>query len=441
MNRFTAGVLSLSCFAMIFSCCGCSVGPKKDVNIIVKLPPISMDAVNDKEVEESEQFFKKAAHAFEQQYTDADVTVSVEMFEYLKEEEAVEGSYGTENAPDVLYEGYFNMGTYIHGGNVVPLDDIISEDLKNDIDESLWEMSSTNGKTYMMPFLSLQNILAYNKQLFSECGLEEYIDEDPEHISSWTIEEWEYILDTLAQKLPQGCYPMMMYGKNNQGDTHIMTFIRSRGSSLFDANGMFNVSTSDGIAALQWIKDGYSRGWYPPKCENLEISDNTDLFSNNQLAITVSNNALFTNFDKENYGCVNFPGNDGSGYATSFVTGFEIFDNGDKDKLKVSKEFVRFIMENDEWADYSTGGIPARNSVSEKYKDKIFMLESCVENNKNVVDFTHNNPNWRGVREVFYPNINDLLSGRKTAKEAAEAIDSSCNAAIEEGRRNSILHD
>lgn len=264
------------------------------------------------------------------------------------------------------------MGTYIHTGRVVPLDDIISDKLCSDVDDSIWEMSMADGKTYMMPFLSLQNILTYNKALFNQYGLEKYVNEDSEAIDSWTIEEWEEILYTLVEKLPENTYSMMIHAKNDQGDTHTMTYIRSHGSKFFDDNNNFNINTPEGIAGLQWLSDGKDSGWFPPNCENLEMSDNFELFSNEQLAIMMTNNASFINLDNSKFGCVNFPSIDGNGYATSFVTVFEVFDNGDSDKLEVSKDFVQYVCENDEWADYSIGEIPARNSVADKYSDDIY---------------------------------------------------------------------
>ena len=62
-------------------------------------------------------------------------------------------------------------------------------------------------------------------------------------------------------------------------------------------------------------------------------------------------------------------------------------------------------------------------------------------NAANTVDFTANNPNWRGVRDVFYTHIHELLAGPKTPQETAEALDADCNAAIEAGWANSKLHE
>ena len=417
---------------------GC--GKKKEtVELILKVPTLTMTSVCDPDVTQAYDFLSKAAEDFEKNYTDYDVKVKIERFEFTNETKAITGSYDTDDAVDILYEGYFNMATYIHEGRVVPLDDIITDEIRGDIDESYWEMSSAGGKTYMMPFLSLQNLLLYNKELFRGAGLEEFIS-DEDVIQGWSVEEWEHILDTLAENLPDNHFPMMMYAKNDQGDTHIMTLIRSQGSGFFDSDGNFNISSDEGKAALKWIAGGKEKGWFPLSCENLEIIDMTELFSNGQLAITMANNASIPDNYGIDAGYVNFPSLDGTGLVTSFVTGFEVFDNGDETKIKVAKDFVKYIYEHGEWLDYEAGGIPANGSVAQKYNDQVFMLEQFSENSANAVDFTANAPNWRGVRDVFYIHIRDLLMG-KSPDDVAREIDEDCNAAISSGREQSILHE
>lgn len=427
-----------------FICCGILTGcgkKKEDVILIIKVPNLIINSVSKPDVIESSTFLQQAGEAFAAQYEEANVTIQIDSFEYVDEIEAVTGSFDTEEAVDILYEGYFNMSSYIHTGRVVPLDDIISDSLRDDIDDASWSMSMVDGKTYMMPFSSMQNILIYNKSHFKLCGLEKYISDETE-IQNWTMEEWTEILDTLARELPDQTYPMMMYGKNNQGDTHIMSIMRSYGGTIFDEAGNFDFENEETVRALEWIREGVDRGWYPPYAENLEISDCSELFSNGQLSIYLFNNATLNLYDNfEEFGFVNFPGN----LATSFVTGFEVFDNGDETKIKAAKDFIRFIYENEEWLDLSAGNIPACRSVSEKYKDRISMLEEFTSNSVHVVDFMNNSPNWQGddtsVRSVFWPNIHELLSGNITPQECAEALDKDCNAALQEGRKNSRLHE
>lgn len=166
-----------------------------------------------------------------------------------------------------------------------------------------------------------------------------------------------------------------------------------------------------------------------------------NLFSNGQLALYVANNALISVYPDLDVGYVNFPSASGDGYATSFVTGFAVFDNGDESKVKVGKDFVKFIYENEEWMDYAAGGIPASSRVTEKFKDQIFMLDAFHRNNENVVDFTANNPGTGAVSAPPFSLISGICCGEtKQRQRLRRNLDADCNAAIEAGYRDSILH-
>ena len=438
-KRFITAGISFVMVLGILSGCAPAEAEKKQITLTIKLPPLTVSN-HDTDIIDSYDMLMQAGKEFAAQCTDYDVTVNVVKFAYTEEENYITGCFDTDKAADILFEGYFNMAGYIHTGRVVPLDDIITDEVRADVDDSLWSMSRVNGKTYMLPYYSLQNTLIFNKDLFRQCGLTEYIGES-NTIQSWTTEDLDYILSVLSEKLPEMSYPMMMYAKNDQGDTHIMTLLRSRGSRFFDENGRFNINTEEGIAALKWIADSYQKGYYPAGCENSEINDCNALFTNNQLAIHMANSAMAVNMDMNTTGFANFPSMDGKGYNTSFVTGFEVFDNGDADKVRAAKDFLHYFISNEDYMNYAQVGIPASKATTERLGEYIFMKEAYVANAVNTVDFTANNPNWRGVRDVFYTCIHELLAGTKTPQETAEAIDSNCNAAIEAGWLNSRLHE
>ncbi|MCM1488854.1 MAG: extracellular solute-binding protein, partial [Firmicutes bacterium] len=280
--------------------------------------------------------------------------------------------------------------------------------------------------------------------LFRKAGLEEFIKE-PDVVQNWNKDQYEYVFAALKENLPDLVSPMMMYAANNQGDTHIMTLLRAFGCPLFDENGRFCVNTPEGIAALKWIKECNDKGYFPAKADTLVLLDNYNQFINGQLGLYINNVAQEANCVKEggfDIYSVNFPNfsRDGEGYATVFTSGFEVFDNGDGDKLSAGKAFVKFIYESD-YKDYMTGAMPCSQSVAEKYTDSLKSERKHINNSSANVNLTGNNPNWRGVRAAFYPNIQDLLFGDKTPEEVAANIDASCNAAIEEGYASSKLHD
>ncbi|WP_251213169.1 ABC transporter substrate-binding protein [Adlercreutzia murintestinalis] len=407
------------------------------VHLTVKVPRTGHDVVFDESITQIDQVISRMANEFMRDY-ETPVTVNVEVFEQNQYDEAVVDCFDTDAAADVLYGDYFNISTYIHTGRVVPLDDAITDKVRNDVFEDLWDMSTVKDRVYMMPYLSRQNVFAYNKELFRQAGLERYIESG--HIQSWSLSEWNLILDTLAANLPEAVYPMMMYAASSQGDTHIMTLLRAAGSSFFDEDGHFNLSTPEGVAGLRRIQQGVARGWFPPHSENLEIEDCSSLFQKGQLAIYMVNNASINRYG-DTIGLVNFPGPDADGCATLFVSGFEVFDNGDAQKVQVAKDFIAYIYAHEELLSYAAGTLPASKRVSEQYGSQITGFDLFANNRGNVVDFTGNNPDARAIREVFYLHIHDLLMGTITPEEAAARLDADCNAIIDAGIAASKLHD
>lgn len=418
---------------------GCASSSSNDtVHLLVKVPRTGHDVVFDESITQVHQVLEKMADSFEESYTDYPVDIEIEVFEQNQYDNAISDSFGTDRSPDVLYGDYFNMSTYIHSGRVTPIDDVATQEVRDDIYPYLIDMSSVNGKIYMMPYLVRQNVLAYNKELFRKAGLDKYIKDG--EIQSWSLSEWSKILDALAEKLPEDCYPMMMYAGSSQGDTHTMTLLRSAGSDFFDENGYFNLSTPEGVKALRWIQDGVKKGWFPPHSENLEIEDCSSLFRSGQLAIYMVNNASIGRYG-DTIGLVNFPGPDDDGCATTFVSGFEVFDNGDPAKVKVAKDFLSHIYGDDELMSYSAGTLPASKRVAQKYGKDILSYDLFAANRDNVVDFTGNNPDTRAVREIFYEVMHELLMGNVTPEDAAKQIDERCNEAIDEGIVSSTLHE
>lgn len=424
---------ALLCGTMLLSGCAES----EPVSLLIKVPRTKHSVIFDDSITQADQAITRMVEQFERDYGKP-VNIEVEIFEQTQYDEAIDKTFGTDDAPDILYGDYFNMFPYVYSDHAVPLDDLVTDDVHSDVFSYLWDASTVDGHVYLMPYLARQNVMAYNKELFRQAGLEEYIQDGV--IQSWTLDEWTHILDTLAQNLPEGSYPMMMYANSSQGDTHIMTLLRAAGSTFLDENGHFNLSTSEGIAALRWIQEGVERGWYPPYSENLEVDDCVSLFQADQLGICVVNNATLERYGAD-VGLANFPSSDENGCATSFISGFEVFDNGDPEKMQVAKDFISYVYDHDELLDYSAGTLPASRSVAERYGDQILMFDEFIANRANVIDFFGDNPGTPGVREVFHQLIRKLLTGASTPEAVAATLDKQCNIIIDEARAASDLHE
>ncbi|WP_080800830.1 ABC transporter substrate-binding protein [Arabiibacter massiliensis] len=408
---------------------------KKQVTINVKCPPMAMAFDEEHADAEVIDMLQAAGEAFCAQYEGADVTINYTKFPYVEEKEYIIDMFGTPEAADVVFAGPFNVPTYIHEGRVAPLDDMIDNELRADIDDAIWEQCSSGGQTYVMPFYQLQNTYLVRADLMREAGLDKYIPADGQ-IAQWSTDEFNEILQALKASMGgDASFPLAMFAADNQGDTHTMTLLRAYGCDFYDETGHFNLNTPEGIKALQWIADLNEQGIIPRGAENMDFSSNIKLFESGQEAIVPGNKTILNN--ERNLGLdvflANFPSMDGDGLATTFLSGFTVFDNDDADKVQVAKDFVRFVYDHDEYLQYGIAGTPVNKSYVEKRKGDVELIEAYSQNSENTVDFLHNTPNWEAVRAAFYPNMQDLLRGTKTPEEVAAAIDETCNAAIDEG--------
>ena len=410
---------------------------KKQITINVACPPMTMAYDEDHPDAEVLDLLQEAGEKFSATYDKADVTFNFAKYQYVDEKEQVSDKIGTSEGPDVVIGGSFNMPTYIAEGKAVALDDVIDDALRADIDDAIWDMCKESGKTYILPFFSLQNTFMVNADLMRAAGLDEYIPQDGA-VAHWSIDEFNAILTALKASMTEGgSFPLAFYAADNQGDTHTMTLLCAYGKTPFDEDGHFNLSAAEGIEALTWIAELNEQGIIPKGAENIDFLSNIKLFNNGQIAICPANLANYR-VAIEEYNLdvfpANFPNPDGNGIATSYLNGFSVLDNGDPDKASVAKDFIRFIFSDDELMRYSTGGIPASESYVEKRSEDIPFLDMYSANAENTVNIPGNTLNWNGVRSAFYLNIQDLLRGTKTPEEVAAAIDESCNAAIDEGR-------
>lgn len=411
------------------------VKEKKQLTLTIKTPPISLGNIPGAGEAESFDLFTAASEKFKETYEKYDVDFKISRYNYVDEKEQLEDKYKTEEAADIIYSGSYNIPTYAAKGWLVPLDDMIDDELRGDIEDVVWEQNSVDGKVYTIPFQQLQNTLMVNRTMMEEAGLSEYIPEK-DAIAKWSTEEFNTVLSRLNESLAgSNKFAFMMYAGNSQGDNHIMTLLRAYGGTVYDEEGNFAVNTPEGVKALEWIREMDRQGITPKGAENMELLDCVNLFYGGQLAICAGN--LTNLWDARNKGIdvftANFPSMDGNGYCTGSTNGFCVFDNGDKDKIQAAKDFIRFIYTDKELMKYALGTLPVNHSVTEEYQEDIWMLKAYSDNIPNTVDNIGHNVGWQNVRDVFYLNIRDLLIGEAPPEQVAAAVDESCNRALKQG--------
>ena len=132
MKKYIALILTLVMLCAALA--GCGQKEKEKVSITIKAPILAMECVTDEEITQADQFLQKAWNAFAAQYDKYDVSSEIIVFEQTAYDDAITNAYGTAEAVDLLYGGYFNISGYVHDGYAAPLDDIITDAIRADFD-------------------------------------------------------------------------------------------------------------------------------------------------------------------------------------------------------------------------------------------------------------------------------------------------------------------
>ncbi len=302
-----------------------------------------------------DSFFKKAAKDFSKQYKDYDVKVKVQVIASDQRDEILNVKLNGGTPPDIFFENTFAMGDYAHRGALVPLNDIVDDNAKKDIDKNYWNSVTFGKDIYFYPFQHMPGTLTYNADMFKAAGLEKYIGGQNE-IKTWTLDEYNTILETLKKDLPKdkypNAYPMGLYAVNNQGDTWNLAYLRMFGNPFFDSKGNIVLDNAKGVKAAKWLKGVYDKGLVNPGAESVSSNDVLSMFKNQQLAISFTNSVLFNNTKAEmesgkapkfDIRLANIPSESGDPLTFTYVTGAAVFNTKDETRIKVSKDFVKFF--------------------------------------------------------------------------------------------------
>lgn len=394
-----------------------------------------------------DSFFKYAADKFSKQYDKYDVKVNVQVIAGDQRDEMLNVNLNGGTPPDIFFESVFAMGDYVHRGALEPLDDIVDDAAKKDIDQKYWDNVTFGNNVYFYPFAHNPGTLAYNADMFKAAGLDSYIG-DANAIQTWTMDDYDKILKALKEKLPKGSYPMGLYALNNQGDTWNLAYLRMFGNKFFDDQGNITVDDENGVKAAEWLKKIYSEGYTNPGAESVSSNDANAMFQNQQLAISFTNPVLFNNSKadmeagkapKFDIRLANIPSASGNPLSFTYVVGACVFKTGDEVKTQVAKDFVKFFSTDPELVKASKNSIPVRSSVAAEFKDQYPLFAAYDANASNLFNFTGNVPGYSELRQVLYPELQAMYIGEKTPAQAIKDYQTKGNAVIQKAKESSII--
>jgi multiple sugar transport system substrate-binding protein len=213
----------------------------------------------------------------EREVLDEQVTMFNEMQDeiYVNAIILPEGSYNDQvnaaalagDLPCLLdFDGPF-LYNYAWAGYLIPLDDYVSDELRDDFLPSIIDQGTYGGKLYSLGTFDSGLSLWANKAYLEEAGVRIPTSiEDP-----WTMDEFMDALDKL-KALEQVEYPLdlkLNYGAGDEWNTYgFSPIIQSFGGDLIDrtdfqsADGVLNGPES--VAAMEWFQSLFEDGYANP---------------------------------------------------------------------------------------------------------------------------------------------------------------------------------
>jgi len=288
-----------------------------------------------------------------------------------------EGSYNAQvqaaalsnDLPDLLdFDGPF-LYNYVWQGHLLPIDDLLPEEIRNDLLPSILKQGSYRGNRYSIGTFDSGLCLYANQSLLAEVGarIPQTIDD------AWTVEEFDSLLEALAKKDQD--HAVLDLKVNYTGEWYCYAFspvVQSAGGDLIERNtyqkAKGSLDSPEAIEAMKHIQAWFQKGYVDPNLDDRSFIDG-------RVALSWSGHWDYNRYH-ENIGddLVLIPLPDfGEGSKTGMGS-WNWSITAKAQHPEAAMKFLEFLLEPDEVLAMANanGAVPATRTaiaMSEKYKN------------------------------------------------------------------------
>lgn len=316
-------------------------------------------------------------------------------------------------SPDICEIGSTWMGKFMGEGALIDVTDKFS-DLKPDY--MMWKPATWKGRLYGMPWLAGTRVLFYNKQLFTQVGL------DPEKPPTTWAQMLEY-----AQKLHQPDKGLYGFGMN-AGEGHIlykkfMPFVWGNGGRIIDDEGNFVFDSTATRQALDFYLNLKKYSY----CEKQDLLD--EAFKRGTLGMGISGSWNFARYPKDapnlDFGVAVLPKPaENKGFSTSFLGGeILVLFKGCKNP-DMSAKFIRFLTRSENTLPITKEALVSFPAALSSYGDSFFeadpRLKVFIEQMKTGIH-PPVHPLWIELEKIINTAVEGAMYGDSADKVLVEA--------------------
>lgn len=367
------------------------------------------------------------------------VTVEFQQITWEGVTEKMEIVMSTGTTPDVFLDGTARTAKLPPSGLVEDVSDVIAA--FDDWYGAVLSIGQLEGKHYLVPATTIAcSALTVNVTLAKELGVFDLLPADRE---SWTFDQLYAFIEaaSLAGK-EQGIYGTTLYAGSQTSDDIMYTLMLSNGGQIISDDRTACLANSPQcVSIVEMLSKINANGYCVPGAASME-SDST-FFLSEKAVLAFNNPAANAMIQMEesyregliervpemmDYAVPTADGKPGMDSASWGANCFAIFTNqNDPNTIAAAKAFVQTFMDTPEMAlaiwNYTPTYTPVRNIGLTYSNDNPLIAREVAVRAKwsglySDSSFGILESFWPQVRTCFYPELQAVYAGTKTAQEA-----------------------
>lgn len=355
------------------------------------------------------------------------IKVNLEMISYQDGPAKITTAIASNTAPDFTYDAPGRIIAWGNDGILAPLDDVIGAEKAN-IPASLAAVSKgADGKYYMYPVHTGGFMMAFNKEMLEDLGLIDMLPYKTQD-RTWTVKQYEDLLNALKAKLPAGKVPAVFYAKSQGGDQGTRAFMMNLygNAPLMNENlTKYVFNSPNAVKNVEWLQKAVKEGWIM-NGSALQAGDAIDMYCASNAASTIlyslqleKINASKIDYKGKKFTSIfmPFPNDSGKPVLEFILGGTCVFNNGDNAKIMAAKKLAAFIATDPEWAPKviaASGLFPVSNKI------KVELKNDEQKWNANAVKFFgafyNHLSSFPEMRTYWFPAMQAVLNGQNAQK-------------------------
>ena len=322
---------------------------------------------------------------------------------------------------------------YYASGAATAASDVLPASLINDINDSIRQIYTVDGKVHALPGFAWNINLNVNVGLLEKHGWSGPILNGPGN--AYSDEEFTAFLTKVKNTVPSDVWPFVIQCGNEQGDYGWWQFFWGFGGKLFDENGNVYDDPSGVIEGYKYIMELRDKGLTARGIASMQATDPNKFFFSGKAAVGYGHKYHAKQIEQAieegvidaeyNVMPVPYPSDSGDkGFTANGGTGF-IFLGQEEAELEGGSKWVQFVMSDEWWPKTVKGGgqFPLQKSMAgadlyagDEYQAVVSEMLGKFESG----DFGLAHPKYQQIRVALSQCGQKIFAGRDTVENAVE---------------------